>query len=193
MDEIEPMRNGKRVERPGDIGEIAIYNSGPKTDWLNQGMVRSHNIIPQGTKNAHLFPVRGLMKMRKLCPAKFHRNNDRVFASWRSGRAIRPGRALSLLRMAVFDQGMNPTSFSLHSLRAGGATALYRATGNIELVDRMVRWGGEFHFSLPAGKPRNNARPGKVDGSGRPHFTPCRSRSYSTGASKNTIDAVGKN
>ena len=140
MNEIEPLCQGKKVDWSLDVDEIAIYISGSKTDWLNQGMVRSHNSIPPGATNDHLCPVKGLKRLWEICPAKFHRNNDRIFASWKSGRPIKPDSILATLRLAVFEQGMNPSAFSLHSLRAGGATALYRATGNIELVARMGRW-----------------------------------------------------
>ena len=36
--------------------------------------------------------------------------------------------------------GVNPDLYALHSLRSGGATALYRATGDLDLVDRYGRW-----------------------------------------------------
>ena len=140
MDEIEPMIDGKRCEWSEDVNEISIYISGSKTDWLNQGMVRSRNLIPDDVEHHHLCPVRGLIKLWKLRPSKFHRNSDCTFATWKSGKRIQQDRVVSLLRMAVFAQGLNPAAFSLHSLRAGGATALYRATGNIELVARMGRW-----------------------------------------------------
>ena len=119
-DVIEPTINGMRSYWSDDVDEIAIYISGSKTDWLNQGMVRSHNLIPEGAENSKLSPVRSLAKLWKLCPAKFERNNERVFASWRSGKPIKPDIVLSLLRMAIFEQGMCPNAFSLHSLRAGG-------------------------------------------------------------------------
>ena len=120
MDEIEPMVNGTTAERSGKVGEISIYISGPARDWLNQGMVRSRNIIQENENNSHLRPVLGLQRLRHLCPAKFHRGKERLFASWMSGKTIRPDRLVSLLRMAVFQHGMNPSAYSLHSLRALG-------------------------------------------------------------------------
>ena len=140
MHEIEPLCGGKRVDWSGDVDEISIFISGSKTDWLNQGMVRSHNTTPLSEPNSHLCPVRGLVKLWELAPSKFQRNTDRAFATWRSGKPIQADRLVAVLRLAVFKQGLNPNAFSLHSLRAGGATALYRATGNIELVARMGRW-----------------------------------------------------
>ena len=36
---------------------------------------------------------------------------------------------------------MNPSSYSIRSIRAGGAAALYRATKDIDLSARFGRWG----------------------------------------------------
>ena len=140
MGEIEPLCDGIRVEWSEDVNEISIYISGSKTDWANQGMVRSHNRIPEGIENAHVCPLRSLTKLWELSPSKSQWNTVRVFATWRPGQAIKPDRVASLLRMAVFAKGLYPSAVSLHALRAGGATALYRATGNIELLARMGRW-----------------------------------------------------
>ena len=103
-------------------------------------MARSSNLIPEEVPNSHLRPLSSLIKLWKICPANFHRGDERVFASWRSGKPINPDRVLALLRMAVFEQGLSPTALSLNSMRAVGATALYRETGNVELVAGMGRW-----------------------------------------------------
>ena len=102
-------------------------------------MVRSRNIIPEGVPNSHICAVRSLIKLWKICPAKFHRDDERVLDSWRSGKPINPDRALALLRMAVSEQGMRPASFSLHSLRAGGRPPY---TGRTETLSWSPGWGG---------------------------------------------------
>ena len=139
MGEIEPLIDCKRYEWPGDVSGIPSYTPGSKTDWLNQGVVRSRNLIPLAESNSLLFPVRGLVRLWGLSPSEFHRKTDRACAAWRSGKAIKPDWAVSLLRLAVFKKGLNQSAFSLHSLRAGGATELYRDTGNIDLAARMWR------------------------------------------------------
>ena len=80
------------------------YITGPKTDWPNKGMVRSHNLIPEGIENVHLFPVRSLTKLWELSPPKSQRHTGRVFSTWRSGKAIKPDRVVSLLRTADSEQ-----------------------------------------------------------------------------------------
>ena len=47
-----------------------------------------------------------------------------------------------MIRMAVRLNGLNPDLYALHSLRCGGAAALYRATGDLDLVARFGRWKG---------------------------------------------------
>ena len=73
MNEIEPVIQGKRAEWSDDIDEIAIYISGSKTDWLSQGMVRSHHKIPENTNNHHLCSLRSLVNLREVRPAKFQK------------------------------------------------------------------------------------------------------------------------
>ena len=140
-DAIEPLIDGRRAEWPDDIGEISICLSGSATDRLNQCAARPRNLIPTSVPNSNLWPVRRLAKLWKICPPKFQMNREREFATWRSGTPIKPGRVVALLRMAVSEQGLNPAAFSPHSMRSGGATDLYRATENIELVARMGRRG----------------------------------------------------
>ena len=114
-DEIEPSRDGLRAEWSEGVNEISIYISGSKTDWLNQSMVRSHNLIPSSEPDARLCPVRGLTMFWEIRPPEFRRNTDAVFSSWKSGKPIKADRAVAMLSLAVLKQGFNHTAFSLHS------------------------------------------------------------------------------
>ena len=118
-DEIEPLINGVRAEWPEGVNAVSIYISGSKTDWLNQCVIRSHNLIPSTVPNSHLRPVRSLAKQWEIRPDKFLRNNEMIFAHWKSGKPVKLDRVVSLLRMAVFEQGLNQAAFPLHFLRAG--------------------------------------------------------------------------
>lgn len=80
------------------------------------------------------------MDLFESFPAKFPKNRGHVFATWRNGESLHPPQVTALLRSAATANGRNPTSFSIHSLRGGGATALYRATMDIDLVATFVRW-----------------------------------------------------
>ena len=54
-----------------------------------------------------------------------------------------------LLQRAAEAVGLPRERFMSHSLRIGGASALYHATGQIEIVKRYGRWSsGAFHSYL---------------------------------------------
>ena len=139
MCEIEPLPNGPRCEWSYEVDEISIYISGSETDYANRRMGRPHNVIPKNETNSILFPIIGLRRLWQLPPAKFRKYTDRAFATWFSGRPISSDRVAGVLRSDVFQQGISPRAFSLHPC-ALGAAALYRDSGNAELVSRMVRW-----------------------------------------------------
>ena len=65
------------------------------------------------------------------------------FARWENDRLITAYQVTRFIKLAVQKNGLDPELYSLHSLRSGGATALYRATGDIELVGRFGRWKGK--------------------------------------------------
>ena len=72
-------------------------------------------------------------------PGEIRENGDSVCASWRRGDGIPTPHVTAMLRSAVIKNGRNPASFSLHFPRAGGATALYRATKDIDRAERFGR------------------------------------------------------
>ena len=119
---------------------VSIYISGSKTDGLNQGPARPHRKVDDNSPNPHLCVATALLKLREAYPSKFHNARDSPFATCRNGEAMPSNYATSILRAAAFKQGRDSPSYSLHSLRAGGATAVYRATRDIELVSRFGRW-----------------------------------------------------
>ena len=88
-------------------------------------------------------------------------NRNALSATWRNGGGIPPPHATALVRSTVAKNGHNPPSFSLRSLGEGGATALYRATKDVDLSARFGRWGTQS-ISTPMGKSPNDgwaARP----------------------------------
>ena len=80
------------------------------------------------------------MDLFALSPAKFTKNKDEGFATWRNGDWVPPTSVNALLRAAVAKNAHSPAAYALHSLRVGGDTALYRATRDIDLVARFGRW-----------------------------------------------------
>ena len=116
-----------------------LHISGSKTDWLNQGCVRSHTTVSFGAANADICVVRALTDIFVRYPAKFTKNRDSIFATWQNGGAIRPSYMTAILRSTVKKYGQNPAEFPPRSLRSGGATAIYRETKDIDLAARFGR------------------------------------------------------
>ena len=54
-----------------------------------------------------------------------------------------PEQVNGVLRAGAVRAGYDPAWVSTHSLRAGGATALYQVSGNIDLAKRLCRWRSE--------------------------------------------------
>ena len=140
MRDIEPRYQGQAAHWGPRVDEISLFISGSKTDWLNAGCIRPHTKIPEGQPNCELCVVRALCELHVVYPNKFALATGSPFAAWKGGGAITGGHITALLRSAVFRKGANPGAYSLHSLRAGGATALYQATRDVELVARFGRW-----------------------------------------------------
>ena len=70
-------------------------------------------------------------------------------ARWADGTLITRERIQSLLQQAAALEGYPPDKFKSHSLRIGGATALYHCFQDTELVKRWGRWqSGAFHAYL---------------------------------------------
>ena len=139
VSDIDPLCAGVITHWGDHVDEVVIHISGSKTDWLNQGCIRSHFKVSGGSQNKDVCVVRALTDLYKRYPEKFN-NREVVFATWRNGEAIKPPHLTTLLRSAVLKNGADPSKYSIHSLRAGGATALYRATHDIDLVARFGRW-----------------------------------------------------
>ena len=88
----------------------------------------------EGPQYADICVAKSLVELYALYPAKFNKNKDALIANWRNGEHVSPTRVTSSLRSAVAKTGQNPPAYSLRSPRAGGATSLYRATKDIDLV-----------------------------------------------------------
>ena len=138
--DIDPMCKGELADWGEHVDQMMIHISGSKTDWLHQGCVRPHTKVSGTSSNSDVCVARALVDLHSAYPEKFSKNRDAVFATWRNGDSIRHSHLTTLLRAAVSKNGSNPLAYSMHSLRAGRATALYLETRDIDLVARFGRW-----------------------------------------------------
>ena len=54
ISDIDPLRGGKLTHWGSHVDEIMVHISGSKTDWPNQGCVRSHTSVANGDPNADI-------------------------------------------------------------------------------------------------------------------------------------------
>ena len=90
---------------------------------------------------AHLCPVEALDNYRKVCPGRFQgAEAHKPLFRWGNGAALKRIEVQYLLQKAAGAVGLPPDRFLSHSLRIGGARALFQASADIALVKRMGRW-----------------------------------------------------
>ena len=86
--------------------------------------------------------VTALHRLREVAPRRFGRGPESHLPlfRWASGPVIKRLEIQNLLQKAAKALGLPAERFQSHSLRIGGASALYQATGEIEVVKRTGRW-----------------------------------------------------
>ena len=128
-----------KVEPGKEPNEITMQFRKTKSDQLAFGESKTL----KATGRRHLCPVEALVRMRRKWPTRFqkgHSDSLKPLFRWASGQALRRTEVQSFLQQAARGVGLPPERFMSHSLRIGGATALYQSTGEIEVVKRMGRW-----------------------------------------------------
>ena len=123
----------------GEASEVTLTFRKTKSDQLGFGDVK----MLKATNRRHLCPVEALERMRKVWPARFQQGSGEAVKPlfrWSSGKVLNRMEVQVLLQRAARGVGLPPERFLSHSLRIGGATALYQATMDVELVKRMGRW-----------------------------------------------------
>ena len=127
------------VDENQEPNEIAMQFRKTKSDQLAFG--ESKTLRATGKK--HLCPVEALMRMRCKWPTRFqkgHSDSLKPLFRWSAGQSLKRTEVQSFLQQAARGVGLPPERFMSHSLRIGGATALYQSTGEIEVVKGMGRW-----------------------------------------------------
>ena len=143
-------RDGLAAEQ-GKATEVTLQFRKTKADQVGFGDSK----LLKATGRRHLCPVEALDRMRSVWPARFEASSKEALKPlfrWASGRMLKRLEIQGLLQKAATGVGLPPERFMTHSLRIGGATALYQSTMDIELVKRMGRWSsGAVHRYLQDG------------------------------------------
>lgn len=85
--------------------------------------------------------VTALEEYKKLVPGRFKGAEEHLpLFRWASGVTLKRLEVQNMLQKAARAVGLPADRFQSHSLRIGGASALFQATGEVELVKRTGRW-----------------------------------------------------
>ena len=85
--------------------------------------------------------VEAMKTLMEVVPRRFQGPEAHLpLFRWASGQVLRRLEVRNILQKSARAVGLPAERFQSHSLRIGGASALYQATGEIELVKRTGRW-----------------------------------------------------
>ena len=144
--DVSLKREGMPTRSSADEALINIRLS--KSDQYAFGVSRSHFRVQDDSLPC---VVAALEDLRRLCPERFEngREVNMPLCRWADGSLIERGEVQNVLQEAAEACGLPPTRFKSHSLRIGGASALYHAVGDMETVKRYGRWSSSaFHTYL---------------------------------------------
>lgn len=128
-----------RKEDGEEANEVTMQFRKTKNDQLAFGESKTL----KATGREHVCPVQALLRMKQIWQRRFkegHPESQRPLFRWASGVVLKRVEIQHFLQQSARGVGLPPERFMSHSLRIGGATALYQSTGEIELVKRMGRW-----------------------------------------------------
>ena len=135
------------VEQKGfsQADEVVIYIKRSKTDQLNVGCLR--NLFATGEV---LCPVEALKELEKCFPERTKGNQlDMPLFRYSEGSPVKREHIQYYLGLAAIAVGIPAEKMGSHSLRIGGATALYHSCGDLQRVRRFGRWESDtFHRYL---------------------------------------------
>ena len=87
--------------------------------------------------------------IHKMNPGRFGEDKDKPLFLREAGEAVRREEIQHILELAAMAFGINSEQMGSHSLRIGGATALYHTVQDLERVKRFGRWKSDaFHGYL---------------------------------------------
>ena len=147
MVDLEPKWKGALTQWWSPFDEVSAHLHGSKTDWLNRGSTRSVFKLSANRGTAHICLIASLRRLARIFPARFQKPDTQPFARWANGKPIKDHELNQLVREGASAMGYPTEHYSLHSLRSGGATALWSATKNSELVKRFFRWKSDAFTS----------------------------------------------
>ena len=134
--DVKLTKEGEDAEE-GEANEVTVQFRKTKSDQEAFGSCKTMG----STGTLYLCPVQALEKYRKVAPARF--KGGEAWAPlfrWADGSMLKRLEVQEILQRAARAEGLPADRFLSHSLRIGGASALFQVSADVELVKRMGRW-----------------------------------------------------
>ena len=136
--DVRLTRDGQDVTEQAN--EVTVQFRKTKADQEAFGSCKTMG----ATGEAFLCPVRALEELRAVAGRRFAPGPESHLPLFRWGNGtsltLKRTEVQVILQKAAKAEGLPSDRFMSHSLRIGGASALFQASGEIELVKRMGRW-----------------------------------------------------
>lgn len=128
------------LHRISHADEVVVTIRGSKTDIYNKGESRNHFCSGQD-----LCPVRALQTLFKHFPQRYGQGNEAQELLFRTedNKVVPRAAITSLIEQAAKALGVWEGGYGTHSLRFGGASAIWAAYADTTLVKRWGRWSSE--------------------------------------------------
>ena len=124
-----------------EVDELVRLQSKSKASQSSIGEV---NNAYADAGNSVACPVALFNRLRRLKPSHFATENGRAFFfTCSSGHVLLKTAVEALLKAAAKRLGFDSDAFTSHSLRAGGATALWHAGYDSLMIQRRGRWASD--------------------------------------------------
>ena len=131
---VGPVEKGKEESAE----EMWVYQRSAKADQAGEGSVIAHTRVT-GTAQ-EMCPVDAMVDLVRAFPKRTRSEAGLPLFRWSNGEPVQRIEVRDTLRVAAAAEGLPADRVHVHSLRLGGATALWGATGNLQLVQRLGRW-----------------------------------------------------
>jgi len=142
--DVRPRRGGAYVARWGDEDEVAVFLGSSKVDQLNAGCIRT-----QSRAGGLLCPSASVRAMLREKPHLLDEDYAGPLFSHDGVNPISREEIQKWLRWGATKVGIDASRVGTHSLRVGGATALYSLGWSFGRIQRFGRWKSEaFHGYL---------------------------------------------
>ena len=115
---------GSEIFSFAEADEAEVYIKGSKTDQYNAECVRNHYRL-----GGDVCPVAVLAKLQLTYPERWTSESHLPLYCSKNCRMLDRARLAKMIKEAGLVVGLDPDKMDVHSLRIGGATAMYAGSG----------------------------------------------------------------